>query len=60
MLEKLYIIFFEKSCPEICVYKIFFVPLQQFSRVKISGKHRVKSVRKPAQQQILTCCNTGS
>ena len=27
LLEKLYIIFFEKSCPKICIYQEFFVSL---------------------------------
>ena len=34
MLEKLYITFFEKKCPKICKYQIFFVPLHQILRVK--------------------------
>ena len=44
LLEKLYIIFFEKSCPKICIYQKFFVPLHSFSKVKKSCKHRVKPV----------------
>jgi len=43
-LEKLYIIFLEKSCPKICIYQEFFVPLNSFSKVKKSCKHRVKPV----------------
>ena len=44
LLEKLYIIFFEKSCQKICICQEFFVPLHSFSKVKKSCKHRVKPV----------------
>ena len=36
--------FLEKSCPKICIYQEFFVPLHSFSKVKKSCKHRVKPV----------------
>ena len=34
LLEKLYIIFLEKSCPKICIYQEFFIPLHQISKAK--------------------------
>ena len=42
LLEKLYIIFLEKSCPKICIYQEFFVSLHQISKAKKTGHYRDK------------------
>lgn len=44
LLEKLYIIFFEKSCPKICIYQEFFVSLHQISKAKKRDTTETKSV----------------
>lgn len=44
LLEKLYIIFFEKSCPKICIYQEFFVILHQISKAKKRDTTETKSI----------------